>query len=302
MKEDFNNETINSSNMNMENNDGMSLENVTNTNSDLNFDSMSFNDVPNIEPQKEEEKNDDNEHEKCKKTILVLIIIIIILLLLLGGSIYMLVKKSSNNNISVDQCSTRPQTTTKCVCDDPKIEEETTTTTTTTGITTTRKTTVGNRTTARTTTTTAKPSVPQTGNTVIETPKELKIVFENVQVLNGSTYGSIPVIINNTSLNFDINLYNPNDYYSFTVDIVNKSNMDAKIDNYISSVLTEEQSKYLTLSLAYNNGEAIKKGDYLKAGESKKLKFTASFKNVDDELWDEVSVKFLAQLIYVQAS
>ena len=55
----------------------------------------------------------------------------------------------------------------------------------------------------------------------------------------------------NTEITYSINLELPGEYYDFTVDVVNKGTMDAKVSEVNNNQLTEEQQKYLSYQVTY---------------------------------------------------
>ena len=85
--------------------------------------------------------------------------------------------------------------------------------------------------------------------------------FENIQVRNGSVEAdSLPVIDATTksTVNFNVMLNLPGDFYEFTVDVVNKGTIDAMIESITKTPeLTAEQQKYLNYIIEYQNGEQI---------------------------------------------
>ena len=75
----------------------------------------------------------------------------------------------------------------------------------------------------------------------------------------------------------NVSLSTPGDKVAYTVDLVNKGTINAKIDNIEKTVLTEEQQRYLTFKVTNQNGYEIKQGDILSAGETKKITITIEF-------------------------
>ena len=75
----------------------------------------------------------------------------------------------------------------------------------------------------------------------------------------------------------NVNLSIPGDKVVYTVDLVNKGTINAKIDNIEKTVLTQEQQRYLTFKVTDKNGYEIKQGDILEKGETKKITITIEF-------------------------
>ena len=85
-----------------------------------------------------------------------------------------------------------------------------------------------------------------------------------------------------TGMNVSLSI--PGDKIVYTVDLVNKGTINAKIDNIEKTVLTSEQQRYLTFKVTDKNGYEIKQGDILKKGETKKITITIEFiKNLTKE-------------------
>ena len=83
--------------------------------------------------------------------------------------------------------------------------------------------------------------------------------FDNVVVKNGSAEAvKLPTIENNTTVDFEVALNMPGEFYGFTVDVVNNGTIDAMIDSIENlPELTLEQQKYLNYIIEYENGEQI---------------------------------------------
>ena len=75
----------------------------------------------------------------------------------------------------------------------------------------------------------------------------------------------------------NVNLSIPGDKIVYTVDLVNKGTINAKIDNIEKTVLTEEQQRYLIFKVTDKNGKEVSKGDILSAGETRNLTITIEF-------------------------
>ena len=78
-----------------------------------------------------------------------------------------------------------------------------------------------------------------------------------------------------TGMNVGLSI--PGDKVVYTVDLVNKGTINAKIDNIEKTVLTQEQQRYLTFKVTDPNGYEIKQGDILEKGETKKITITIEF-------------------------
>ena len=75
----------------------------------------------------------------------------------------------------------------------------------------------------------------------------------------------------------NVNLSTPGDKVTYTVDLVNKGTINAKIDNIEKTVLTQEQQRYLTFKVTDQNGKEISQDDILSAGETRNLTITIEF-------------------------
>ena len=104
--------------------------------------------------------------------------------------------------------------------------------------------------------------------------------FENVSVNKESVQAIIPAKLNakKTSVNFEVYLENPGDYYEFTVDVVNSGNMDAKVTaNPILSGVPDEFKEYFKYTVKYSDGTTIKKDDELNTGKRKTIVVRVEF-------------------------
>ena len=92
------------------------------------------------------------------------------------------------------------------------------------------------------------------------------VYWNNVQIKSGSVNASTPVIDNNkTKVNFSVTLNNPGDYFEFTVDALNTGTLDAMINNISDFNLTEEQTKFISTSVTYYEGDSVKEHQLLRA-------------------------------------
>ena len=81
--------------------------------------------------------------------------------------------------------------------------------------------------------------------------------FDNIVVKDGSVEAiKLPTIENNTTVDFEVALNLPGDFYEFTVDVVNNGTIDAMIESITKTPdLTENQLKYINYKIEYQNGE-----------------------------------------------
>ena len=75
----------------------------------------------------------------------------------------------------------------------------------------------------------------------------------------------------------NVGLSTPGDKVTYTVDLVNKGTINAKIDNIEKTVLTSEQQRYLTFKVTDKSGNEVSEGDILSAGETRNLTITIEF-------------------------
>lgn len=114
------------------------------------------------------------------------------------------------------------------------------------------------------------------------------VYFDNVQVKTGSVSGAKVTTAPSTSgtttttLNWEVSMDTPGEFYEFNVDVVNNGTIDAMIgtetDSIIASTLTAEQQKYLDYTIKYVNGTDIDQYPYLAAGETRTITVKLLFK------------------------
>ena len=91
------------------------------------------------------------------------------------------------------------------------------------------------------------------------------IYFENINIKEGSVNGTINSI-SETGLSFDVMLNEPGDYLEFSVDVVNAGSLDAMVDNFILSDISN-YSNIINYEVKYFDNENIKVKDKLVSGE-----------------------------------
>ena len=119
-----------------------------------------------------------------------------------------------------------------------------------------------------------------TGNSEIK-QNTWNIYFDNVKVKEGSVTANTPVIDTTTksTVNFNVMLNLPGDFYEFTVDVVNSGTIDAMIKSITKTPnLTATQAKYINYIIEYQNGEQITLKQLVKANEAVRLKVRVEYK------------------------
>ncbi len=113
-------------------------------------------------------------------------------------------------------------------------------------------------------------------NSLIKTNEKevFNIHYKNV---NSSSENGKVYLEGNSDIYFKCDLKQPGDIYEFTVDMVNESNKDAKVDEKFITELSDKQQRYLKYTVTYEDGTEIKKNDILKSNETKTLKIKVEF-------------------------
>lgn len=133
------------------------------------------------------------------------------------------------------------------------------------------------------------------------------IHFENVKVKESSAVVSVQPTLDNDSLSLDFNvsLNEPGDYYEFTVEVHNDGTIDAMLDSFVfTPELTEAQKKYLTFEIKYQNGEPLESKQLLSIGEAVNIKIRLEYKKdlqKEDLPTTKESLNLKFDLNYVQA-
>ena len=107
------------------------------------------------------------------------------------------------------------------------------------------------------------------------------VYFNNVVVRDGSAEAvKIPTVTDKTTVDFEVALNLPGDFYEFTVDVVNAGSIDAMIDDLNKTPnLTTIQAKYLNYIIEYQNGEEVASKQLVKSNEFVRLKIRVEYKS-----------------------
>lgn len=110
--------------------------------------------------------------------------------------------------------------------------------------------------------------------------------FEQIQVTTGSVTPTTAAVIGegSTSINYEISLGLPGEFYEFTVNVKNGGSVPAKLSATptLSGVSTA-QDVYINYTVTYSDGTAIKANDELAPDQSKTLKVRVEFDNTISE-------------------
>ena len=99
--------------------------------------------------------------------------------------------------------------------------------------------------------------------------------FDNLAVTSGSVSATKAAAIDSatTTIDYNVELTKPGDFYEFTVDVTNTGT--------ILNGVSTEQDVYTNYTVTYSDNTAIKANDKLAAGATKKLKVRVDFdKNI----------------------
>lgn len=127
--------------------------------------------------------------------------------------------------------------------------------------------------------------------------------FENISVREGSIEGNPVIGSDKTSLSLNFTFGEPGEFYEFYVDVVNSGSIDARVESFVKTILTETQSHYLTFHVTYADGVEIQRGDTLKVGEKEQLKVLIQFNRIikAEELPSKgETINLTCQINYVQ--
>ena len=142
------------------------------------------------------------------------------------------------------------------------------------------------------------------GNTKIE-KATWDVHFENLQVTDGSVVATKTAVIDSdtTTINYEINLAEPGDFYEFTVDVVNAGSIDAMISKVLKEGLSEAQEKYIDYSIKYSDGEELLEKDILNSGTTKNIIVSVKYREdivAEDLPTEEETLNLSFSVTYIQ--
>ncbi len=143
-----------------------------------------------------------------------------------------------------------------------------------------------------------------------ETSNAWEVHFENAKQtentnIEDTTRITPPSPSTTTSLAFGVRMH-VGEVYEFTVDVKNAGTLNASVGDAIFSATKAESSESSSDTLVkyyvtYDNGDPIKKGDRLNAGDFARLRVHVEYVEGDNQP-EEVEYQFKLNLNYVQIS
>ena len=105
--------------------------------------------------------------------------------------------------------------------------------------------------------------------------------LDNLNVTAGSVVAiKEPTLDNATTTSFEVKLDNKEDFYEFTVDVVNRGEYDAKLGSLVETTgFTTEQEQYFEHTVTYQNNEPIQVNQLVKKDEFVRLKSKVEYKD-----------------------
>lgn len=104
-----------------------------------------------------------------------------------------------------------------------------------------------------------------------------------------------------TSITIDVSLTKPLDSVTYTFDVTNDGELNAKLNAAPTITgLDAATANNVTYALTYNDGSAIQANDTLNVNETKKLKLTVFMNDVSTVQAADVPLTFTATLLYTQ--
>ena len=109
--------------------------------------------------------------------------------------------------------------------------------------------------------------------------------YDNLNVSKGSVnaYKEAVIKTGDTTITYEVPLLVPGDYYEFTVDVVNKGSIPAKVSATPTlGGVTKANEQYLKYTATYADGSAIKVNDVLDVDEKATYKVRIEFKKITE--------------------
>ncbi|HPZ24228.1 MAG TPA: hypothetical protein PLC25_05255 [Bacilli bacterium] len=98
-----------------------------------------------------------------------------------------------------------------------------------------------------------------------------------------------PTLIDNNNINFGADL-KPNEVFSFTVDVVNDTNVNYKLSSYsLLSRYNDDINSKVTLSVKWLDGDAVKTNDVVESKTKRTMVISVSYDKYNEEDLDVYS-------------
>ena len=110
------------------------------------------------------------------------------------------------------------------------------------------------------------------------------VYFDNLYVTSTSVDGvGDPIILDDTTINFEVILNIPGEKYEFYVDVINEGSIDAMVESLVKMPeLTSTQDLYFNYTIEYQNGEQIQPNQLVEKNSFVRLKVKVEYdSNVD---------------------
>lgn len=117
------------------------------------------------------------------------------------------------------------------------------------------------------------------------------IYYDNIKYSDNVVFNKV----DGTNIDYSANLSSPGDYFEIYFDVVNSTNYNVEISDYVYN----EDDDYIDYELTYADGKSINNGDIIKKGESKRLMYKVYYKNPIVE--DEYNIDTSFYIYYEQA-
>ena len=124
-------------------------------------------------------------------------------------------------------------------------------------------------------------------NQKLDTSYMWNINYDNLNTLDGSKEASLKLDQNNLSL--EVTFENEEEYYEFSVDIVNRGVYDAQINDI--KLLVDNPKNILVYKLTYDDGTEIKTNDIIKSNDKKTIKLLIDYPKQESKIYEKLTIK-----------
>lgn len=131
-------------------------------------------------------------------------------------------------------------------------------------------------------------------NEKMDTTYMWNIKLTNLHVKEGSKEGIIS--LDNNLLNLKLVLEEENEFYEFTLDIVNEGTLSSELDNINLNV--ENEQGILTYDIKYIDQTELKKGDVIKSNETKTIKIRIDYPKQEEKIYESLKLNMSLELKY----